>query len=156
MQSGSYKNSIIAVDVSRRRLTYKNSTNLHWKRLFVLISISLFALPSLFFSLKFWDALMDLRSHPQLCQRSFSLAYFEHFLHHLDDNLIMRKASRYNRVKFKSVALGVFGRRLNDILQELPISWECNSVQAGWRRPAWSAAFVPCRWPDQCWHLRIK
>lgn len=62
---------------------------------------------------------MDLRSHPHLSQRSFSLGYFEHLLHHLNINFIMRKGLEYKRDKFESTDLGVFGRGLNDILQEL-------------------------------------
>lgn len=118
MQSGSYKNSIIAVDVSRRRLT--KTVQIYTGKGYLFL-FPLHYLPfQVSFSLKSWDALMDLRSHPHLSQRSFSLGCFEHFLHHLNDNFIMRKASRYKRVNFKSIALGVFGRRLNDILQNCP------------------------------------
>lgn len=79
---------------------------------------------------------MDLRSHTHLSQRSFSLGYFEHLLHHLNDNFIMRKASRDKRISFKSMDLGVFGRRLNDILQELHVSGGTAPVQTEWSRPA--------------------
>lgn len=79
---------------------------------------------------------MDLRSHPHLSQRSFSLGYFEQLLHHLNYNFIMRKASKCKRVRFKSIDLGVFGRRLNDILQEAHILGGSNPVQKEWSRPA--------------------
>lgn len=97
-----------------------------YTRLFVLISISLFALPSLFFSLK--SGRFDGPKKPSPREpKSFSLGYTEHLLPHFNDHFIMRKASRYKRGKFKSIDLGVSGRRLNDILQEL-----CKA------RPAWA------------------
>lgn len=54
----------------------------------------------------------------------------------------MRKASGYKKVNFMSVYLQVFGRRLNDILQELRILGGSNPVQPERSRPAWSAALA--------------
>lgn len=66
---------------------------------------------------------MDLRSHPHVSQESFSLGYFEHSLHHLNDNFMMRIASRYKR----KVQVKRFG-----------------SV---WKRVKWHPAgtMIPCR-----------
>lgn len=81
-------------------------------------------------------ALMDLRSHPHLSRRSCSLGYFVHVPHHLNYNFLMRKASRYKKVNFTSIYLQLFGRRLNDILQELHISAGSHPLQPEWSRPA--------------------
>lgn len=134
MQSGSYKNSIIAIGVSRHRLT--KIVQIYTGKGYLILFPFHYLPFQVSFSPENRVVLMDLRTHPHLSQRSFFLGYFEHLLHRLNDNFIMRKASRYKMVSFKSIDLGVFGRSLNDILQELHISGGSAPVQTEWSRPA--------------------
>lgn len=134
MQSGSYKNSIIAVGVSRHRLTkiIQICTGKGYLFLFPFhyLPFQVSSSPSN------QVALMDAKSHPHQSRRSFSLGYFVHVLHHLNHKFLMRKASGYKKVNFMSVYLQVFGRRLNDILQELRILGGSNPGQPERSRPA--------------------